>query len=223
MSEPTVAELYAEGLERVLALGRELDERDGDVPTPACPGWTVRDVFGHLAAIATDALAGRLEGAGTDPWTARQVEERRGRTLAGNVAELAEAGPGFAAALRDFPNDRVVIDQWTHEQDVRGALGRPGSRDVPLVGWAVERAVGRLDGSRRKRGNPALRFELDSGTWTAGDGDPVATVRTSDFELLRGLLGRRSPAQLRSWVADGDPAAVDGLAVFGPRESDLVE
>lgn len=223
MSELTVADLYAEGLDRVLALGSELADADADVRTAACPEWTVRDVFAHLAAIPTDAMAGRIEGSGTDPWTARQVEERRGRTLAENLAELAEAGPRFVEALRDFPVDRVVIDQWTHEQDVRGALGRPGSRDVAAVAWTVEQVMSRFDAGRRKHGLVPLRFEVTSGTWTVGEGAPVATVRTTDFELLRGLLGRRSPAQVRSWVVDGDRDAVDGLAFFGPRDDDLVE
>ena len=28
---------------------------------------------------------------------------------------------------------RLFIDQWTHEQDLRGALGVPGGLDSPIV------------------------------------------------------------------------------------------
>lgn len=224
MSELTIPDLYAEGLERVLALGRSLTEADGDVPTAACPGWTVRDVFAHLAGAPADILAGRVEGAPGDEWTGRQVDERRDRTLTENVDELAELGPKLVEALATFPIPQMPIDQWIHEQDVRGALGKPGSRDVPVVGWALAAVTKGVGQKRTEGGEPALRVEGDSGTWTLGEGEPVATVKASDFDLLRAFLGRRSPAQVRAWVVDGDPGPVLGTyAVFGPCGEALVE
>lgn len=227
--ELTIAELYAAGVRRNLDLAATLTEADGDVPVPACPGWTVRDVYAHLAGAATDILAGRLEGAPGDEWTARQVAERKGRTLAEVVAELAEKGPAMAKLLEALPDEpRPPIDQWTHEQDVRGALGRPGGRDEPVVAWLLAGSFARLGRRWADKGRPTVRVEGSSGAWLLGDGEPAATLAASDFELARALLGRRSPAQLRAMARPGsDPAAVDAavaaLPFFGPRQDDLVE
>ncbi len=223
MSELTVADLYQAGWERHLELAAELDDDDGIRDVRACPGWTVRDVYSHLAGLQADVLGGRVEGAGSDEWTSRQVAERADRTLTDNVAEYRELGPAMVEALRGFPIERLAVDQWAHEQDVRCALGRPGNRDVPVVGWSMSFIMGNLDRGRRKAGSAALRVEGSSGTWSVGEGDPVATIRADDFDLLRAVLGRRSPAQMRSMVVAGDPAVIDGLAFFGPRPDDLVE
>jgi uncharacterized protein (TIGR03083 family) len=223
MGDTTVADLYAAGLERHLALADELTDEDAELPTPACPEWRVKDVYAHLAGLCSDVVEGRVEGAGTDEWTGRQVEARRDLPFADIVAELRERGPQLVEALRAFPIERIVIDQWIHEQDVRAAVGRPGNRDVPVVPWAVGLMVDGLDKRWRKEGRPPVRVETTSATFTMGEGEPVATLQTDDFELMRAVLGRRSPAQVRAMVVDGDPSAVDGLAVFGPRTDDLVE
>jgi uncharacterized protein (TIGR03083 family) len=223
MDDATVSDLFAAGLGRHLALAAELTEADGELRTAACPEWRVKDVYAHLAGLCADALEGRVDGAGTDGWTARQVEERKDRTLAENVAELRERGPAFVSALRARPIERVVIDQWTHEQDVRGAVGKPGSRDAAVVAWAVALMATGLDKGWRAQGKPAVRIEATSASFALGEGDPVATMKTDDFELVRAVLGRRSAAQVRAMVVDGDPAALDGLAVFGPRQDDLHE
>jgi len=223
VSEHTVADLFAAGLDRHLALAGTLSEADGAVPTAACPLWTVKDVYSHLAGLCADILDGRTDGAATDPWTARQVAERADRSLADNVAELAAKGPAIVEVLRTFPVERVVVDQWTHEQDVRGALGRPGSRDVPAVAWALDLVAGPIGEQRTARGEPALRVDGSSGTWVLGDGDPEATIRADDFDLLRAYLGRRSAEQVGGWLVDGDPSAVGTVALFGPRTDPLVE
>jgi uncharacterized protein (TIGR03083 family) len=223
MGDTTVADLYAAGLERHLALADELTDEDAELPTPACPEWRVKDVYAHLAGLCSDVVEGRVEGAGTDEWTGRQVEARRDVPFADIVAELRERGPQLVEALRAFPIERIVIDQWIHEQDVRAAVGRPGNRDVPVVPWAVGLMVDGLDKRWRKEGRPPVRVETTSATFTMGEGEPVATLQTDDFELMRAVLGRRSPAQVRAMVVDGDASAVDGLAVFGPRTDDLVE
>jgi uncharacterized protein (TIGR03083 family) len=218
-------DLYAAGLERHLALGRELTEADGDVVTPACPRWTVRDVYAHLAGGASDVLTGRLDGVPGDGWTERHVGERRGRSLADLVAEYAEVGPKLVEALGaiDFPP--MAIDQWAHEQDVRGALGRAGSRDVPVLTWGVARALeGRADGWSA----PPVRIRTATADTVLGAGEPAATFEADDFELLRAVLGRRSVAQWKAMATTGsDPVAVDaaiaGIPFFNPRGDDLVE
>jgi len=223
-----VADHYAAGLERHLALTADLGESEADTRTAACPEWTVRDVYAHLAGAAADVLDGRTDGAGTDAWTGRQVEERRGRTLTQIVDEYAERGPQLVEALRAFPIERLAVDQWSHEQDVRGALGRPGSRDAPVVGWAIEWAMGGMAKAWAEAARAPVRIITSSGEFDLGTGPSAATFATDDFELLRALTGRRSQAQIRAWSAPGsDDAAVEAtvatLPFFPPRPDDLHE
>ena len=63
----------------------------------SCPDWTVREVTAHLVGVTADALAGNLADAGTDPWTAAQVDKRRplARTDPDRVGrDRAAAGEG---------------------------------------------------------------------------------------------------------------------------------
>jgi hypothetical protein len=57
MPRVVVAELYRDGRERLLALGAELGAADAARPVPACPDWTVKDLYAHLAGVAADVLA----------------------------------------------------------------------------------------------------------------------------------------------------------------------
>ncbi len=67
--------LYREGRERLVELGSTLSDESAAAAERACPGWAVRDVYAHLSGIVAAALAGRMEGVTTDPWTQRQVDE----------------------------------------------------------------------------------------------------------------------------------------------------
>ena len=222
----TVAELYREGRQRLLALAGELTEDDAAVSVPTCPEWTVKDVYAHQAGVPTDIIDGRLEGLATDKWTARQVVARRDRSLATIVAELAEAGAqldALLAAAGDAVDHRLVIDQWTHEQDIRGALRRPGSRDAAAVSFAVATMVGRFGRAWPTLGLAPVRVVGSSGEWILGEGEVVATMRASDFELVRVLVGRRSRTQAMSlWEGDGEPY-VDHLVAFQFSPIDIEE
>src|SRR5262245_22251718 len=61
------------------------------------------------------------------------------RTLTGWTA----GAPRFEEAISAFDIPPAVIDVASHEQDIRGALGRPGARDCPAVqqmaGWLLQR------------------------------------------------------------------------------------
>src|SRR5437588_6570846 len=49
---------YLEVQERML--GAATNPGVHDTPVPACPAWTVRDVVGHVAGVAEDAVRGEL-------------------------------------------------------------------------------------------------------------------------------------------------------------------
>jgi len=223
--EHPIVTAHRDGRRRITALLASLGAADAELPVAACPGWRVRDVAAHLAGIADDALHGRLDGVATDPWTARQVDSRRQRSLPEILAEWAETGPRFEAALAaGDPPDRLIIDQWAHEQDLRGALGRPGaggSTSARLTQQALRAGLrGQIDGV----GLAPLRVVTELDDWVAGDGSPAVTLATTWFDLARTILGRRSPAQMRAmaWLGDSDPYLA-ALPLFGPATIDLVE
>jgi len=218
---------YCDGRERVLELADGIDDDTAATIVRACPEWTVKDVYAHIAGVPADILAGRLEGVATDPWTARQVEERKDRSLREICAELVELGPAFEDVLRAFGDamdPRLFLDQWSHEQDLRGTLGRPGARDLPVVGWLVGTMLVGFAEGWEDRGLPTVRLIGSSGEWLLGAGKPALTLQTNDFELVRMLVGRRSRKELFDMGWDGDPSAViDHLHAFPLPEADLNE
>ena len=194
---------------------------------PATPGWSVRDVVAHMAAITTDALAGRLTGIPTDEDTARQVAERRDRPFTDIVDEwAANAGPMADGARAGLVPPNLAVDALTHEQDIRGALGlaavlTPAERRfcVGLYSLGLRRAL-------KPMGAPLEVVATDTDFRTVtGDGSPAATVRTTEFELFRALPGRRSRRQVAGYEWSGDAAAyVDRFNVFGSlREDDVTD
>jgi uncharacterized protein (TIGR03083 family) len=221
------AATYREGRERMLELARDIDPDDATRPVPACPEWTVKDVYAHQAGVCADILGGRIDGVATDPWTARQVAERADRSLKEICAEWEQQGREFdvlLGAIGEAMDPRLVIDQWTHEQDVRGALGRPGSRDLPVVGYAVGAVMELRASSASDPDAPPIRLVTQSGEWALGTGEPRVTLRTSDFELMRVTMGRRTREQMAALDWDGDPGpAIDNLYVFGPATAPVLE
>jgi len=217
-------------------LGRSLSESQGQVNVAATPDWTVSDNFAHMAGVADDVLAGRLEGVATDPWTEAQVQARRGRSLSELLEEWESKAPAVEELLMpmaDQIDPRLVIDLWTHEQDVRGALGiAGGDRDSTLT-WIVEQLVTGWQQRIEHSELPALQIEILEPT---GDlhaqsdhvtsGETVGLLRIALFEAARLALGRRSRQQILNyeWSGVADAAAyIDLLVVFSPAIQDIIE
>ena len=217
----SVLDLWAAAQADMSALGRGL-RAEAAAPVPACPVWTVHDVFAHQAGVASDILGGRLEGVTTDPWTQRQVEERAGRTLAEILDEWDADAPRLIEAmapLGDAVDPRMVIDVWTHDQDVRGAVGRPGQRNGERAEWVSDRFRDHLaEEVERAELAPLV---VDFGDRPAAEG----SVAVSRFEFCRALVGRRSLDQIRQWTwTVDDPEAYVGLIpVFTARADALIE
>jgi uncharacterized protein (TIGR03083 family) len=220
----SVAAAYRDGRNRVLALASELAAAQAATPVAACPGWTVKDTYAHLAGVSADALSGNLDGIGTPPWTDAQVSARSGRTLSEVCQEWAGNGPLLDARLEDGGRPQIVFDVWSHEQDIRSAVGRPGGRDGPQVRLALDVGLPMFDQGWRSAGRPPLLIRHDARVTTLGQGTPEVTLEISEFELLRMLMGRRSRAQMLAYDWDGDPEPlVDHLHIFPLPPSDLVE
>lgn len=157
----TYVAAWRDAADRVLELFADLGYDDLAVLTD-CPGWTVRDVVAHLAAIESDlAGAGAVDVDAVSPgevvsaYTQRGISDRAGRSRDELLTELREAVAIRAERLEsDPPADPLVradtgplrldwtwetllrnrvIDVWVHEQDVRRAVGRPGAMDAPAA------------------------------------------------------------------------------------------
>ncbi|HUF33346.1 MAG TPA: maleylpyruvate isomerase family mycothiol-dependent enzyme [Acidimicrobiales bacterium] len=201
---------------RMTELVEGLDDDGAAQRVPACPDWTVHDLLAHVTGVVDDALAGRLEGAGSDKWTAVQVEARRGRPLAEVVAEWAAAAPAFEAVLDDLgmSGRQAVFDCVLHEHDLRGALGRPGGRDSDAVAIGLTFAGPAITGAAKAQGID-LRVEADgAGAWGAEEADAV--LRGAPFEVLRATTGRRSAEQVRAMDWQGDVESALPAFTYGP-------
>jgi uncharacterized protein (TIGR03083 family) len=213
---------YLDSARRVQELVTRLDDAILNRRTPACPDWTVRDILAHLAGAAASFGTESFAGVGTEPWTREHVETRRDVALAAVLAEREACTPRLLALAEDSPGWLPVVhDALTHEADIRGAVGAPQlPADVlaaafPLIARTLPRQLGKL-------GN--VEVVVDGQPHRLGDGEPELVVDTEMFEFWRGWFGRRSPAQLRSWVRTGDAQAfAEALPVFRARDTDLIE
>jgi uncharacterized protein (TIGR03083 family) len=195
--------------------------RDEDTPVGACPGWSVKDVVAHLGGGLRDFVDKRFDGVQSGEWGERQVRERKAATMADTLAEWDENRKP-AEPLFDTPMGLILLTEIVmHEHDLRAALDQPGERDNVAVRAALTRPLQELDKRMRENDVPALRLRLEHGERVVGGGEPAGALRTSSFELLRAIGGRRSAAQIRAMQWEGDPAIwLATLALFGTHRTE---
>jgi uncharacterized protein (TIGR03083 family) len=214
-----VARWYQETRERITALVTGVDDAALSTAVAACPGWTVRDVVAHLAAIAEDWVGGRLTGPPTDDETAAQIA----RYGAQDMAEILLAWATASAQLDRMAENQGVEpplgDVTSHEHDIRGALGAPGALDSAAVWYSSDRLLTNL------RTPVPLRVTVEDAQYRSGPDDLAEIrLRTTRFDALRWRTGRRSHAQLAAMDWSDDPTPVlDHLCLFGPADADLAE
>jgi|SRR5215469_3230179 len=216
--EPDVAGLYRDTRERLTDFVAGLDSVQLSAQVPACPGWAVRDVLAHLTAIPEDALAGRLAGVPDEEFTADQVARFADVSVPEMLTRWSAAAPRFEEVVQGFQIWPAVIDVASHEQDIRGAVGRPGARDCAAIRGTTAWLMSWLEAP------VPFRILTEHGEYLVGGDHPTLTLSTSEYELFRWRMGRRSRAQLAAMDWSDDPSGVlDQLAVFGPAASDVVE
>ena len=156
---PGLVSAYGQTVRAVIDLGRSCTPRDFDKET-ACPGWTVKDQVSHVTGVEqwlSGAPLPRVQlpdyghvQSDFDRVTESMVEMRR-RMLGSKVVDELEGvlakrlaqlgnpeltletpvkGPIGVAPAGEVLRMRI-LDIWTHEQDIREALGRPGDLDAP--------------------------------------------------------------------------------------------
>jgi uncharacterized protein (TIGR03083 family) len=176
--------------------------------TPSrCEGWTVRDVAGHMVGQMTDVVEGRLDGLGSPEATARQAQERAGRSGKELAAELAEDRARSADMLALFDDaawngpvgsdfqgtlgDGILAlyyDAYLHADDIRAALGMPSAR-----GAGVQASVHHVaDGLAAKNWGPAtLALDGVDVIDIGGGGEKIAG---DPLEFVLVATGRADPS-----------------------------
>jgi uncharacterized protein (TIGR03083 family) len=215
---------WAQAQARVIALVAPLTAEQAGRRVPACPDWTVRDLFSHMVGLGADVVAGDEPDDHNAAWTEKQVATRRDHDVAALVAEWEGVAPRLQEWMREH-GTRPLNDVIIHEQDLRGALGVPGGQESDGVRAVRDRFLPRF--GARVADLPPIALVGDGLRWaSAGDPDAAGVVvRASDFDLARALVTRRSAAQLRSWTARGDVGPyLDGFALLGALPAtDLTE
>ena len=149
---------------------RTLSEADWAVPTQL-PGWNVKDNLSHMASWEgemsgrplTDHRAADLSNAknkiGEDnehevdlrrPWTGAQVLAEWEDVVAERIRILRSADDAYFEQVSDGPTGPAplaeylqirILDLWTHDQDMRRALGRPGNQGGPAAEHTIDRLI----------------------------------------------------------------------------------
>jgi hypothetical protein len=176
-------------------------------------------VIGHLLGNAEDVAAGRFTGVPEDAQTSAQVERHRHDEPHAMLDRWVELTKQLEDDLNQWGVWEPVLDVGSHEQDIRGALHRPGARDDELIVEGVRWMMRTVDFDANLTldlGHEVLQSPPKSA--------PDYTLRTSAFEFFRFVLGRRSRDQALAldWTPPADDL-VDRLFVFGPATAALVE
>jgi len=156
-----LVEAFVHTAQAVIDLGHGCSDDDLALPTE-CPGWTVHDQIAHVVGVEAWLEGHKDPRVELPPYehirndlgkkVEYAVEVRRGRSGAEVVAELEHVLAQRLSTLRSpalkdtsiiagpFGPDRAstvlllrTFDVWTHEQDIRGALGQPGNLDSPAA------------------------------------------------------------------------------------------
>ncbi|GAB3690053.1 maleylpyruvate isomerase family mycothiol-dependent enzyme [Nocardiopsis oceani] len=204
------ARIYENCQGRLLDLAATLDQEQLDTVVPACPDWTVHQVFAHLAGLSAEVAEDKVTPPATDEVTARQVADREHLGIDEIGAQWRDSAPALVEIMRTQKRARYslpALDVWHHENDIRGALGLDAQ-----TADADQLAAFPLGGLAKGWPDeaPSLRVEAtDTGQeWNLGQGGTL-TLSGTAFELARAVTGRRSVAQILAmdW-SGGDPAPV---------------
>ena len=188
--------------ERVIELAESLSDEEGRRSVPATPAWTVTELLAHMVGLTADVVAGDEPDDHNSTWTQRQVDRRAGRVPAELVAEwrtLTQPMQDFLRGREPRPLNDIVI----HEQDLRGAVGRPGGRDSSALATVRDVMAERFATRVRQAHLPPVQLRSPAWIFSTGDGDPGLELFAPDFDLIRALMTRRTADQLRQWSRAG--------------------
>ncbi|MEL6891921.1 MAG: maleylpyruvate isomerase family mycothiol-dependent enzyme, partial [Actinomycetota bacterium] len=165
-------ERYRRCREAYSDLIRSLRDDELRATLPTCPGWSVHDVTAHLAGVAADVVNGVSPGADPEAWTATQVAVRRDTATSVVLREWERSASQLEVLLAkgDQRYPAYTLDVLCHEQDVRGAVGRPGRRDGPDLLAVADALGGRLQQLVESAALAQVAVIHDGEVWS---GDPA--------------------------------------------------
>jgi uncharacterized protein (TIGR03083 family) len=233
-----LVEAFAQTAQAIVELARDCNEDDLGQPTE-CPGWTVHDQIAHVAGVEA-WLAGHKDPRVEMPHYEHirndlgrkveyAVEVRRGRTGAELVAELEHVLEQRLSMLRSptltdtsilagplGPDQAVTVmhlrifDVWTHEQDIRCALGRPGNLDSPAAAVCVSAVMRQLPKLIAKGAalEPGHRVVME----VTGPGPVVAARQRVQVELDQDGQTRGRAVTAGEAIFTGDGTQTSGQA-----------
>jgi uncharacterized protein (TIGR03083 family) len=223
-----LCDLYAACRNELLGLAPSLSAEQSNASLAATPPWTVLDGYRHLAGVCADFLDGVMQGAGSPEWTAMQVTSRQSLTLDEVCDEWKARGPMLEEQMADAGPTMgfLAFDVWTHEQDIRAAIGSRGVRNDERVRSLAALAMNMFGGRYEASGAPALMVLLDGEPHLLGalGTNPEVTLGTSAYELLRIIFGRRSADQISraNWTGDFT-SVIDALHIFDLPPIDIID
>ena len=203
--------LYRAERRELLDLLRRRPEAALRTVVPATPAWSVQDVVAHLTGITADLNALRFDAATPEEWTARQVAERRGSSLADLEAEWEREAPQFEEGLELLGYElgsHYVGDLLQHSCDVREALDEPPVDDDLALAVALDFYVDSFSQGLTAAVVGAVEVRVGDEAWTAGSGEVVATVTAERLPLLRAFGGRVGDDDVRAFGWSGDVESV---------------
>ncbi len=224
----------ADVVAHIIGLERELH---GDPVPDHQPDWStlphVSGPIGQYIEVAVDLRRGRSR-------TALLAELRE--TIALRRADLAQvstdptelvAGPGGIEVPRSALLSRRILDIWTHEQDIRVAVGIPGGLDCDAAWVTADRlarelprvwgkVVGAPEGSRffidvtgpgvqfaqtilvGAHGRAAVTGNGEDGEWGSPSGQPVSADVTLRCSFPAYVALAAGREGIDAFVANGD-------------------
>ncbi len=224
--DPPPWPIYASSRDRLIELVRALDVADAAQPVPLTPDWSIADVLAHLCGLTADVAGGLRTGLGTPERTRHQVRSRAGRSVAAICDEWTANADAMRTAMEEDPffGHRLTADLTVHLHDILHALGARSTdidrADPPTRCGAHTYAAVAADLVRDRTG-VALRIELDDASAFATSEHADITLRTSPFDWLRTVTGRRSHREVLALDWSHHPTPLLGhLCPYGPLRDD---
>ncbi len=183
-------------------------------PVPACPEWTVRDLLSHLVGIAA-TMIGRLSG-----WPPAGRSSSADLDAAGLLAEWDRLGERVEQLVADQGGgDVLLMDAFTHELDLRSAMGIPFPTCHTAFAPAFAVVRRGFAGAVEAGGLPGLLLRTGDDEWAVG-GAPTATVTATvtagGYDLYRSLSGRRTHEQIAALDWSSRPGPWLPAFTWGP-------
>jgi len=226
-----LADDYRHERVQLIELGRSLSDDQAATMTTACPAWSIKDTFAHLAGVSADILAGNTEDAATEAWADAQVASRREHSLPQVLDEWERDGAAVNEIMDsngEFFPFQLFVDQWTHGWDIRAGIGQAASAEPNLV--VYETYLPDFFSSiseRTPEGLAEVTLKVAGKSCALGTEPAVGELELGLFEYARVSMGRRSLAQLHAlpWpdAVDDILPYVDLLVVWSVNDHDVID